>query len=76
MGECRSRFEDMTTLVRDGKLKEGLRKSNELGTFLDRAPEAVENAEIMSDMRVSLDFFVELHFVMLVCRKNYGLVAI
>lgn len=66
----------MTTLVRDGKLKEGLRKSNELDTFLDGAPEAVENAEIMADMRVRLQFFVELHFVMLVCRKNYGLVAI
>ncbi|KAL5492372.1 YTM1_3 [Sanghuangporus weigelae] len=54
LSECRSRFESLTTLVHDGSLAEGVRQRNELSSFLDRAPEAVANADIMMDMKNQL----------------------
>ncbi|KAL5513152.1 YTM1_2 [Sanghuangporus vaninii] len=54
LGECRSRFESLTTLVHDGSLADGVRQRNELSSFLNRAPEAVANADVMTDMKNKL----------------------
>ncbi|KAL5536950.1 YTM1_1 [Sanghuangporus sanghuang] len=54
LSECRSRFESLTALVHDGSLAEGVRQRNELSSFLNRAPEALANADVMADMKNQL----------------------
>ena len=54
LGDCRSKFESLTTLVGDGHLPEGVILCTEVSEMLDGAPKAVAKANIMPDMKVGL----------------------